>query len=225
MRKTVSLFASVAIVALSDSAASAFSLIGSELRLRAEVQRTPTSELLVNRFPVSAIVSESAVEFPNAQSLFRPGDFPGFFIVNAAIDAGADYVELNYANAGFGAFSNTFRNDYVFAFTAPLALQITGVAIDPSTTLRLTPERVTFSGNELAVNVSGLFYNSDSFARLNLTTTTESDAASDPVPDFIPEPDVAAVPEPSTMLMLGGATVIGTLFKRHTRLRKSQEHE
>ncbi|MDX2229915.1 MAG: PEP-CTERM sorting domain-containing protein [Leptolyngbyaceae cyanobacterium bins.349] len=225
MNRTFSLFASIAMVALSAGSASALSLIGSELRLRAEVQRTPTSELLVSRFPASAIVSESAVEFPNARSLFPPNEFPGFSIVDAAIDAGADYLELNYANAGIGTFAYTFRNDYVFTFTAPLALQITGVAIDPSTTLRLTPNRVTFSGNELFVNVSGLFFNSDSRVRLNLTTAAVSDTAPDPVPDVIPESDAAAVPEPSTMLMLGGAAAIGTLFKRHTRLRKSQEQE
>lgn len=200
MNKTFSLFASIAMVALSAGSASAFSLVGSELRLRGEIQRTPTSEVLVNSSPISAIVSDSAIEFPNIQNLFPPDEFPGFFIANASVDAGADYLELSYTNAGIGIFANTFRNDYVFTFTAPLALQITSVAIDPSTTLGLNPNRVTFSGNELFVNVSGLFFNRDSRARLNLTTAAVSDAASNPIPDFIPESDAAAVPEPSTML-------------------------
>lgn len=196
IQKTLSLLTSVAIVGLSSSSAVAFSLIGSELRYRSEIQRTPTSELLVNRSPVSAIVSESAVEFPDTRSLFDPREFPGFSIVSSTIDVGADYLEFDYRRAGSGVFANTFKNDYVFTFTAPIALQITGVAIDPRTTLRLTPERVTFAGNELSVNVSGLLFNRNSFARINLTT------AAVPGPDTgLPDPDdTAAVPEPTTML-------------------------
>jgi hypothetical protein len=193
IQKTLSLLTSIAIVALSSSSALAFSLIGSELGFRLETQRTPTSTLLVNRSPISAIVSESAVEFPNVQSLFNPRDFPGFSTVNATVDVGADYLEFDYAKAGSGIFSNTFKNDYVFTFTAPIALQITEVSIDPRTTLRLTPEKVTFAGNELFVNVSGLFFNSNSFARINLTTVAVSD------PDTNPN-DPAAVPEPSALL-------------------------
>ena len=120
-------------------------------------------------------MSESAVEFPNARSLYRPGDFSGFSIVNSAIDAGADYLELDYANAGIGVFANTFKNTYVFTFSAPVALQITDVLIDPSTTLGLTPDRVTFDGNELSVNVRGLFFNRNSFVRLNLNTVAASE--------------------------------------------------
>ena len=146
MIRVLPLFASLAMVAFSGSSAVGATLVGSELKLRAEIQRTPTSELLVNSSPVSAIVSESAVEFPNAQSSF--GSVPGFSIVNVAIDAGADYLELDYANAGIGAFANTFKNSYVFAFSAPVALQITDVLIDNSTTLGLTPDRVTFDDNE-----------------------------------------------------------------------------
>jgi PEP-CTERM motif len=215
MLRPLSLIASVSILALSASPAlsASFTLVGSELRLSAEIQRTPTSELLVNRFPVSAIVSESAVEFPTARSLFPPNEFPGFSIVNVAIDAGANYLELNYANAGSGIFANTFQNTYVFGFTAPIALQITGVAIDSRTTLGLTPNRVTFAGNELFVNVQGLSFNPNSFARINLEGVmggSDSDSGTS-----------TAVPEPSTMLLAGGAALMGGLFKRD-RDRQSQ---
>ncbi len=230
MNQTFSLFASVAMVALSAGSASAFSLVGSELRLRTEAQSSSTSQLFVTSFPVSATVSESIVEFPNVASLFDPtvGVPPGFArsLVNVAIDAGADYLEIDFNNAGAGRFAPGFKNTYVFTFTAPVALQITNVLIDPRTTLGLTPDRVTFAGNELFVNVNNLLFNRDSFARLNLTTTAVSDAVSDPVPDVISGSDAAvAVPEPGTMSMLAGAAAIGALFKRYTRLRKSQEHE
>jgi hypothetical protein len=157
-------------VTFSGGSALGLTLVGSELKLRSEIQRTPTSELLVNSFPVSAIVSESAVEFPNLQSLYDPDNFPGFYIVNSSIDVGADYLEIDYANAGFGRFADTFKNNYGFTFSAPVALQITNVLIDPSTTLGLTPDLITFDGNELTVNVRGLFYNRNSFVRLNLST-------------------------------------------------------
>jgi len=218
MIRVLPLFASVAMVAFSGSSALGVTLVGSELRLGSEIQRTPTSELLVNSFPVSAIVSESAVEFPNARSLFDPDDFPGFFIVNSAIDAGADYLEIDYANAGFGRFANTFKNNYVFTFTAPIALQITDVLIDPSTTLGLTPDRVTFDGNELSVNVRGLLYNRNSFVRLNLSTV----AASEPDDTTVPDSGGAAVPEPSSVLSLSIVALAGTILKRRTKRKALQ---
>ena len=225
MIRVLPFFASVAMVAFSAGSALGVTLVGSELRLRAELQSTSTSELLTTRFPASAIVSESAVEFPDAVSLFGSSPFPGFFTVNAAIDAGADYLKIDYAKAGSGVFANTFKNNYVFTFTAPIALQITNVLIDPSTTLGLTSDRVTFDGSELSVNVRGLFFNKDSVARLNLTTVAASEPGADinPEPDIdIPASDSAAVPEPSSMLLLGSAALVGTIFKRYTHLRESK---
>lgn len=175
LKRTLSLLTFVTLTVFSGGAAWGFSLVGSELRFRAEIQQTPTSPLLVNASPVSAIVSETTVEFPNIQNLFSPQDFPGFSIVNASVDIGADYLELGYAGAGGGVFANTFRNDYVFTFAAAEAFQITNVALDPRTNLALTPDRITFNNNELAVNVRGLFFNSNSFVRLNLTTVADSD--------------------------------------------------
>ncbi len=184
LKRTLSLLTFVTLTAFSSGAAWGFSLVGSELRFRAEIQQTPTSPLLVNASPVSAIVSETTVEFPNIQNLFSPQDFPGFSIVNASVDIGADYLELGYAGAGGGVFANTFRNDYVFTFAAAEAFQITNVALDPRTNLALTPDRITFTNNELAVNVRGLLFNPNSFVRLNLTTVADSDpgpgAPSDP---------------------------------------------
>jgi hypothetical protein len=188
---------------VSSAFAANFTLIGSELGVGLELQSTPTSQLFTNSFPVSAIVSESAVEFPNAASLF--GNIaPGFFTVNGSIDVGADYLKLDYANAGFGTFANTFKNTVVFTFTAPIALQITNVLIDPSTTLGLTPDHVTFEGNQLFVNVSGLPYNPNSVARINLSGTTT------------PDPNPAVVPEPATMLGIALAGGLAYCKRRKT---------
>lgn len=214
-KRTLSLLTSVAIVALSSGAAEAFSLIGSELRLRTEAQSTPTSQLFVTSFPASAMVSESAVEFPNVASLFDPnvGAPPGFArsLVNVAIDAGSNYLEIDFDNAGSGIYATGFKNTYVFTFTAPLALQITDIAIDPRTTLGLTADRVAFSGNELFVNVSGLLFNRNSLARLNLNGVTLPDSDD----GILPSPDnAAAVPEPTTMLGIALAGSGFAYFKR-----------
>jgi hypothetical protein len=227
MIKVFPLFASVAIVAFNSGTALGATLTGSELRLRAEAQATSSSQLFITSFPASAIVSESAVEFPNVASLFDPstGVPPGFArsLVDVAINAGADYLEIDFDNARSSRYATGFKNTYVFTFTAPVALQITNVLIDPSTTLGLTPDRVTFNGSELFINVQGLFFTPSTFARVNLSTI----AASDPNVDIIPDPDVdvpgsdsAAVPEPSSALLLGSAALVGTIFKRYTHLRE-----
>jgi PEP-CTERM motif len=221
MLRPLSLITSVSIVALSASPAlsASFTLVGSELRLRTEAQSTPTSQKFVTSFPVAATVSESAVEFPNVASLFDPstGVPPGFArsLVNVAIDAGDNYLAIDFDNAGSNRFATGFQNTYVFSFTAPIALQITGVAIDSRTTLGLTPNRVTFAGNELFVNVQGLSFNPNSFARINLDGVmgrSDSDSGTS-----------TAVPEPSTMLLAGGAALMGGLFKRNRERRSSEK--
>lgn len=201
INKTLALLTSAAIITFSGGSAWGFSLVGSELRLRTEAQSTPTSRLFVTSFPTSATVSDSTVEFPNVESLFDPtvGVPPGFArsLVDVAIDAGSNYLEIDFDNAGSGMYATGFKNTYVFTFTAPVALQITDVVIDPRTTLGLTADRVTFSGNELFVNVQRLPFNRNSFARFNLNTVAIAEPDTDPVPT----PDeAAAVPEPTTLL-------------------------
>lgn len=218
MIKALPLFASVAMVTFSGGSAfgATFTLAGSELRLRTEAQSTSTSQLFVTSFSASAIVSESTVEFPDVESLFDPsaGVPPGFArsLVDVSIDAGSDYLAIDFDNAGFGRFATGFQNTYVFTFAAPTALQITDVLIDPQTTLGLTPNRVTFDGNELFVNVQGLSFNSNSFARINLNGITDPDSDA-----------TAAVPEPGSALALGIVAVAGTMFKRHTSRGKSTQ--
>lgn len=212
MIKALPLFASVAMVTLSGGSALGLTLVGSELKLRTHAQSTSTSQLFVTSFPASAIVSDSTVEFPNVESLFDPsvGVPPGFArsLVDVSIDAGADYLAIDFDNAGFSRFARGFQNTYVFTFTAATALQITGVLIDPQTTLGLTPDRVTFNGNELFVNVQNLPFNPNSFARINLSTV----AASEPN-----VPPTAAVPEPSSVFSLGILALAGTILKRRTK--------
>lgn len=191
-----------------------FSLVGSELRLRVDAQAIPTSPLAVTSFPVSAIVSESAVEFPDVASLFDPTapnpiGFDG--LVDVAIDAGADYLEIDFDNAGSRGYATAFQNTYVFTFADAVALQITEATIDPLTTLGLTPDRVTFVDNELFVNVQSLDFNPSSFARINLSGTLTPS----------PDPDPVSLPEPSTLAFLAGAALLGIGFTRKGNLQIS----
>lgn len=188
------LFSGLALAAalfISSSAhAATVSLIGTELSLRTEAQATPTSQLFVTSFPASATVSENLVEFPDVESLFDPtvGVPPGFAssLVNVAIDAGEDYLEIDFANsAPFFQFATGFQNTYVFTFASSVAVNITDAVIDTNvTTLGLTDERVTFSGNELFVNVQSLRFNTSTIARINLTA--EQAVAPVPLPAGLP---------------------------------------
>ena len=185
-----------------------FSLVGSDLRLRTLAQSTPTSQLFTTSFPAVATVSETTLEFPDVSSLFDPtvGVPPGFAnsLVDVAIDAGEDYLEIDFDNAGSRGYATAFQNTYVFTFADEIALLITEATIDPITTIGLTPDRVTFEDNELFVNVQSLSYNPDSFVRINLNGVLN--------PDLDPEP--ATVPEPGTLAFLGGTVLLGWVTKR-----------
>lgn len=202
---------SVPLVALGSTSAlgASFSLVGTELQLRAENQLTPTSPLSIISFPASAIVSETEVEFPDVESLFDPAaDNPlgAGRLVDVAIDAGTDYLEIDFNNAGSGQFLSGFQNTYVFTVTAPIALQITDALLDEqTTTLGLTPERVDFAGNELLVNVEGLSYNSDSFVRIDLSAVEAPDA--EPV----------SVPEPGNAFVLVSVALVGLVLQELRR--------
>lgn len=199
------LIISTGLIMSSSAYAATVSLIGTELGLRAEAQATPTSQLFVTSFPASATVSESSVEFPDVASLFDPtvGVPPGFAssLVDVAIDAGADFLEIDFTNsAPFSLFATGFKNTYVFTFASSIAVNITDAVIDTDlTTLGLTDDRVTFSGNELFVNVQSLPFNTSTFARINLTA----------------EEAVAPIPLPAGLpLMLTGLLSVGLLARR-----------
>lgn len=183
------ILALLAISACTAAQAASVSLIGTELSLETHGQATPTSELFVASFPATAVVSATSVEFPDVESLFDPsvGVPPGFAnsLVNVAIDAGADYIEIDFANSAPSTrFATGYQNTYVFTFESSAALTIVDAVIDTSvTTLGLTDDRVTFSGSDLFVNVQSLPFDTSTFARINLT----------------------AVPLPSALILFGSA--------------------
>jgi hypothetical protein len=89
------------------------------------------------------------VQFPSAESLFdgapRP---PDSFIVETSIDAGAEYIEVDFDNAGSATFAPWVQNTYVFGFAADALLTVTGAAADRSVSnLAILDENVFFGGS------------------------------------------------------------------------------
>ncbi len=205
MLKYISIASILAVAATASQA----SLIGTELRIGSVNQVTENSEIFTGDFPASAIVIEPQVEFPSAESLF--GDFPkppGSFTVDTSINAGADFLEIDFDNAGSGSFASWFQNTYIFGFSSAALLTITGAEVDRDVSnLGISDSNVSFFGEELFVNVSGLSYNSDSFLRIGLQSTVA------PVP--LPVPLPAGLP-----FLVGGLACLFGL----SRLRQSRSN-
>ncbi len=166
-------------------------LIGTELTLSTLLQATPADASFESSFPRVALVSASTVEFPNVASLFNPNDPkpPNFgSLVNTWIDAGDDYIEIDFHQAGSGHFVSAYQNTYVFQFDSAALATIVGAHLDDTmTTLGLSDADVTFSGNRLFVNVESLAFNAASFVRINL--------------DVVGGP-ATQVPEPTALTLL-----------------------
>ena len=93
------------------------SLVGTELSLRLQLQSTPTSELVASPFPASVVVSDPEIEFPDVLSLFGGDPVPPGFggVVNTAIDAGSDFLQIDFTNAGSSQFASASENTYVLS--------------------------------------------------------------------------------------------------------------
>lgn len=181
-------------------------LNGTELSLQVLLQLTPSSTPFYTSFERTVTVS-SAIEYPDVSSLFNPGSGApsNYGLVDVAIDAGNDYIEIDFANTGFSYFSPAFENTYIFRFDHAAAVNITGATLDSSvTTLGLDASDVRFEGNQLFINVENIPFNPSSFARVNLQV--EGGPA-------------LPVPEPASyVMMLAGVLLIGFIgLKRGQR--------
>lgn len=165
-------------------------LLGTDLTLSIVAQVTPVSPIAVESFPRIATVSASSVEYPDIASLFDPNspELPGFArsLVNVAIDVGNDFITLDFDHAGTWSYAAAFKNGYFFEFDSQALATITGATINTQfTTLGLTPSDLIFAGNTLFVNVEGLPFNPNTFARIDLTVEGG--------PSAVPEPGTAAL--------------------------------
>lgn len=183
-------------------------LIGTDLTLSALQQASPGTPVFESSFPRVARVMADQVEFPDVASLFNPNDPrpPGFgSLVNTWIDAGDDFIAIDFFQAGSGSFASGFENTYVFQFDSAALATIVGARIDDSvTTLGLDDADVRFEGNRLFINVESLPFTPTSFARIHL------DVIGGPQP--VPEPGALA------LVMLGAAVALAQRRRRNDRL-------
>lgn len=171
-----------------SSAAAPVSLVGTELKLDLLQQFSPSSPPNTFSATDSAIVSETGVEYPNVNDFgITNTTIPGFpqpqTTVAVAIDAGADFLSIDFDNAGSGVYTPSFENTYIFTFDDVVAPLITSAIIDTSvTTLGLVDSDVRFLGNKLFVNVESLSFNPSTFARIILAAEDQSAGGSVPIP-------------------------------------------
>lgn len=152
--------------------ASQAALLGTTLSIETVYQQTSTSTVDTIGFLDTATVVEPGVEFPSLASTQVINPPSGLQVIDVAINAGDDFLEIDFDNTGaFTSFAAGYFNGYVFTFDSNVAVTFTDAAIDTSvTTLGLSPSDLTFSGNQLLVNVEGLTFNTSTFARINLTS-------------------------------------------------------
>ena len=190
------------------------SLLGTELKLNGINQARPDTTPATFAAAISAIVSATEIEYPNVND-FELSDttvegfpFP-LTLVATSIDAGADFLSIGFADsAPFTQFAPAFQNTYVFTFADEVAPTITAATIDREvTTLGLEDSDVTFSGNQLFVNVESLFFNPSTFARINLAAEVSP----------VTPPPTAPVPLPGALpLLIAGVASLGFVSRRRT---------
>lgn len=208
-----SIIAPVAALCVGWASQSTAGLIGTDLTLSGLNQLTSTSQAFTSSFPRVARVTEGIVEFPDVASLFNPNDPkpPGWgALVNTSIDAGDDYIQIDFENAGSGVFASGFENTYVFTFDSAALATLVGASIDRSvTTLALSDSDLRFGGNQLFVNVESLRFNTASFVRIDL--------------DVVGGPTTPVSAPGSTALLAISLLPLGLL--RHRRRGSSDENE
>ncbi|WP_200332701.1 hypothetical protein [Thiocystis violacea] len=144
-------------------------LLGTELSLQVIYQATQSSSIETIGFLTTAVVDATNIEFPSVAELDVEGD--NFYVVDVSINVGDNYIEIGFENCPSAGYTAGYQNGYVFTFDSGIIATITGAAIDhDATTIDLAENDVTFSGNQLTVNVEGLQYNNSSFVRIDLST-------------------------------------------------------
>lgn len=186
------------------------SLIGTDLSVQVIAQSTQTSTPFSIGFAVTAVVRDPGIEFLNLATT-QQSNSGNFSIVPVSVDARAFSIDIRILpSAGAGLFATTFFNGYKFTFTSAALANITGAQLDSSSTINIPQSYLSFSGNQLLVNVSGFAFNgnstSNSLIRVNLTVTGGPDS-------------VQAVPEPATLSVFAATGLI--LLGRRTWRRMS----
>ncbi len=149
------------------------SFVGSTLELTGQFQSTSTSTPSFWDNPLQDQVG-AGIEFtsneistetilpPNPNVLANP--------VPVSIDVSANSVLIDFSNSSpFSLFATAFENTYILTDVFGTVPSIIGVSIDSSvTTLGLSLSDITFDENTLRINVSGLPFNINTIAKIDV---------------------------------------------------------
>ena len=140
---------------------------GRSIELQVE---TVTNNGLIVTEPREAVVSNLSDEFAdfNNVPLFDETGSPvGNTNVGVDIDLTSDTIRIdNYSTTAF--FGSSGFNGYVFTDIAGEVPPIVGVEIDPSTTVNFPAGDISFTADEIRVDVGGQFVNSSTQILLNV---------------------------------------------------------
>jgi len=133
-------------------------------------------------------------------------------VFETQVTNGADFDIAGY----FDWYSNTtYRGRELFSgtYSANGLLNFKGFQlINPIAIQIANYQAEVLSPSQISNGTWGAFGIAGTWLATNSTAALEPDSP----------PDSAAVPEPSSMLLLGSATLVGTIFKRYTHLRESK---
>lgn len=147
-------------------------LIGETVTLVGRGQEFAGSAVFSEDFS-TVTVAEPGVEFPSVAAFETPGS--GVLLVDVAIDVGRDFLEIDFSNAVHTSmYAMWFFNGYSLRTDAS-SIVFTAASIDSDiTTLGLAPSDVTFTENELFINMEGLTFDTSSVVRINFETMDDS---------------------------------------------------
>jgi len=142
--------------------------------------------------PISQLVSGTVGPGIELQNIAQFA-LPGFFVIDADIDISATQLKLSYRENNSTA-AGSF-NGYVVHFSDPGFAGITGLSLNPATSIDTRHLRLSFEHDKLLISLPGTALQSGQDLLLDLR--------------------VAAVPEPqSWALLLGGLALVGGLARR-----------
>lgn len=160
MKKKIWLF-SLLVIYINTATAN---MMGSTIKV--EVYSPTKTQPISN--PAFVIVKSPGVEIPDIADFTKYS--AGFRLMNTSIDISTNTIAFDYNDNATA--STAIFNGYVFTDINNTVPDIIGVTINPATNVDLISSDISFNKNQIAVNVSGLAFNTNSFILLNIRFAT-----------------------------------------------------